>query len=323
MLAPRIDSRPRFRLGRFMQRNFPPAQRSQTEIQIRPWRRSFSRGTLLGLLLFSATGAASAEPPVVPAPLRTRAEVAAVLALAETPPAAPRALRVLLVAGPKDHGAGQHDYPAWQKAWAPLLAKSPAVTVDTAFPFPSTEQLAVADLAVFYLRGKWDEAQLAELEKFQNRGGGIVTIHWAIGVTGPPEKFAERVGLAYPSAKYRHGVVDLKLATDHPITRGFPATLRFTDESYWPLVGDTSRVRLLGTSEEKAGTGDVILPIPIFWTHEPAGGGRAFVCIFGHYMWTFDDPLFRLLLLRGMAWAAREPTTRFDALATDGVKFAD
>ena len=40
-------------------------------------------------------------------------------------------------------------------------------------------------------------------------------------------------------------------------------------------------------------------------------------------MWTFDDPLFRLLLLRGMAWAAREPATRFDALATDGVKFAD
>ena len=138
-----------------------------------------------------------------------------------------------------------------------------------------------------------------------------------------PLKFAERVGLAYPSAKYRHGVVDLKLVTTHPITRGFPSTLRFTDEPYWPLVGDAARVRVLGTSDEKAGPGDAILPIPIFWTHEPAGGGRAFVCIFGHYMWTFDDPLFRLLLLRGMAWSAGEPATRFDTLATEGVSLAE
>lgn len=245
------------------------------------------------------------------------------LAHAEAPPAAPRALRILLVAGPKDHGAGQHDYPAWQKAWAPLLAISPCVTIDTAFPFPTDEQFAAADLAVFYLKGKWDEAQVGALEKFQNRGGGVVTIHWAIGVTAQPLPFAGRVGLAYPAARYRHGVIDLKLVTEHPITRGFPATLRFTDESYWPFIGATARVRVLGTSDENAGAGDAVLPIPIFWTHEPTGGGRAFVSIFGHYMWTFDDPLFRLLLLRGMAWAANEPTTRFDALATEGVKFAD
>ncbi len=284
--------------------------------------RAFSQRALL-VLLVHFTWARSAEPPVVQPLPRTRTEVDAVLKLAALPPANPRALRILLVAGPKDHGKGEHDYPAWQQAWAPLIAKSPAVSIDTAFPFPTAEQLAAADLAVFYLRGKWDAVQLDALEKFQNRGGGVVTIHWAIGVTGPPLKFAERVGLAYPAAKYRHGIVDLKLATDHPITRGFPANVRFTDEPYWPFVGDTARVRVLGTSDEKAGSGDAILPIPVLWTHEPAGGGRAFVCIFGHYSWTFDDPLFRLLLLRGMAWATREPVTRFDALATDGVKFAE
>lgn len=271
----------------------------------------------------SAPKAKPTEPPVVPPALRTHAEVAAILKAAEPAPANPRPLRILLVAGPKDHGPGQHDYPAWQKAWAPLVAKLPAVTVDTAFPWPQPEQFAAADLAVFYLHNKWDAAQLAELEKFQRRGGGVVTIHWAIGADELPLKFAARVGLAYPSAKYRHGVVDLKLVTTHPITRGFPPTVRFTDESYWPLVGDAARVRVLGTSDEKAGPGGAILPIPIFWTHEPAGGGRAFVCVFGHYMWTFDDPLFRLLLLRGMAWAAGEPATRFDVLATDGVTFRD
>ena len=271
----------------------------------------------------AAPTAGPAEPPVVQPALRSRADLAAILKLAEPPPANPRPLRLLLVAGPKDHGPGQHDYPAWQKAWAPLVAKAPRVTVDTAFPWPTGEQFAVADLAVFYLHNKWAAAHLAELQKFQDRGGGVVTIHWAIGADELPLKFAERVGLAYPAANYRHGVVALKLETRHPITRGLPATVRFTDESYWPLVGDVSRVQVLGTSDEKAGPGDAILPIPIFWTHEPAGGGRAFVCIPGHYMWTFDDPLFRLLLLRGMAWAAGEPATRFDALATDGVMLAD
>jgi type 1 glutamine amidotransferase len=66
-----------------------------------------------------------------------------------------------------------------------------------------------------------------------------------------------------------------------------------------------------------------VAPVPVFWTHEPAGGGRAFVCVFGHYMWTFDDPLFRLLLLRGMAWAAGEPASRFDPLALDGVTMSE
>ena len=53
---------------------------------------------------------------------RTVAEVNAVLAGAPNPPAKTRPIRVVLVAGPKDHGPGEHDYPAWQKAWAELLA---------------------------------------------------------------------------------------------------------------------------------------------------------------------------------------------------------
>ncbi len=269
--------------------------------------------------LLLAGFAAAAEAPVSAPPPRARAEVAAVLAQAEPAPANPRPLRILLVAGPKDHGPGQHDYPAWQKAWAPLLAKAPAVAIDTAFPFPTTDQLAAADLAVFYFRGTWDAAQLAALGKFQARGGGVVTLHWAIGVEpATAQAFAARVGLAYPAAKYRHGIVDLTIDAAHPITRGFPRTVRFTDEPYWPFTGDPTRVRVLASSEEKAGAADAVLPVPVFWTHEPAGGGRAFVCIFGHYMWTFDDPLFRLLLLRGMAWAAREPVSRLDALALDG-----
>lgn len=287
--------------------------------------RALTPLAVASLLLFVAPGlhaapaakSKTAPPPVErPAP-RTRAEVQSILAASDAPPAHPRAVHILLIAGPKDHGPAQHDYPAWQKAWAPLLAKAPNVTVDTGWKWPTAEQFAAADLIVFYQRNDWTAPQLAQVEDFQRRGGGVVTIHWAIGSETLPMKLAERVGLAYPAARYREGPIHLQLKRD-PITQGFPSTVEFTDEAYWPLVGDRSRIHVLGTTNEKMDDGKTEA-VPVFWTCEPALGGRAFVCIFGHFMWTFDDPLFRLLLLRGMAWAAHEPVTRFDPLATDGV----
>ena len=35
-------------------------------------------------------------------------------------------------------------------------------------------------------------------------------------------------------------------------------------------------------------------PRPLFWARQ-VGKGRVFVSIPGHFTWTFDDPLFRLI----------------------------
>ena len=92
--------------------------------------------------------------------------------------------------------------------------------------------------------------------------------------------------------------------------------VHFHDESYWKLVGDPSRINLLAWSVEDGER------TPQFWTIEPSKG-RVFVSILGHFAWTFDDPLFRLLLLRGIAWTAKEPVDRFNELGTMGVKVGD
>ncbi len=279
------------------------------------------------LLAGSPTRAADAPPP------RSRSEVEAILRLAPKSTDS-RPLKVLLVAGPKDHGPGEHDYPKWQQEWAPLLRKAPQVEVVTAFPWPTPEQWEGADLAVFYLKTRWDAAQLVQVRRHQERGGGIVTIHWAIGCDQDWEKHAGHFGLSYRSASYRHGAVNLKLTLpDHPVALGLPTTIPFVDEPYWPFIGDPTRVRVLATSDEQIYRGDdrrqnpgdpTVQTVPVFWTYEPAGTtARVFVSIFGHYMWTFDDPLFRLLLLRGMAWSAKADPYRWDALALDGVKLAD
>jgi len=125
-------------------------------------------------------------------------EVEAVLAQAPQPDASARlrSLRVLLVAGPKDHGPGEHDYPAWQKQWSALLAKAPGVKVSTAFPWPKAEQWEGADLVVFYLKTPWNAAQLAEIQRHQARGNGVVTIHWAIGCDQEWENHARHFGLS-------------------------------------------------------------------------------------------------------------------------------
>ena len=61
---------------------------------------------------------------------------------------------------------------------------------------------------------------------------------------------------------------------------------------------------------------------PLFWTTEP-GKGRVFVSIPGHYAWTFDDPLFRVVLLRAIAWTAREPVDRFNELVWPGARIVE
>jgi type 1 glutamine amidotransferase len=278
--------------------------------------------TTLALLLLSAAATLAADPTTAPSP-RDPALVQAVLAKAPKPPAEPKPTHVMLIAGKKDHGPGEHDYPAFQKAWGPLLAKAPATKVSTAWEWPTKEQWSGVDVAVCYLRTKWTKEQIDDIKTLQQRGGGLVLVHWAIAPDqgGLWDEHRALVGLNWKRLKYRHGPLDLKLTQgDHPITLGLPSPLPLLDEAYWPMDGDTSKVTILGTSEERMSDAEQPQAHPMLWTYEPAHGGRAFVCILGHYMWTFDDPLFRLILMRGIAWSANKDVYRFDGLATDPTK---
>jgi len=112
-------------------------------------------------------------------------------------------------------------------------------------------------------------------------------------------------------------------AADHPICLGLPGTIDLLDEAYWPLKGDRSKITILATSDETVSEdSDQTKSEPMFYTYE-YGKGRVFSCIPGHYTWTFDDPYFRILMLRGMAWAANESPYRFDRLVMRGIELGD
>lgn len=239
------------------------------------------------------------DPPMPPA--RSRAEFTDFLPSAGVAPDSSTPLRVILCIDDKDHGVDEHDYPLFQQRWAKLLALADNVKVTTAKVFPTREQFAAADVMVFYSRNSgWNAERAALLDEFQARGGGVVLLHWAMAGDKDELGYAKHVGLATgKGSKYRHGDMELNFTQpEHPITRGFKS-LKLVDETYWAFYGNEVLLRVLAKATEEGA------PQTQLWAYEK-GKGRVFGSIPGHYMWTFDDPLYRVIVLRGIAWAAQQ-----------------
>jgi len=253
-------------------------------------------------------------------PPRTREEVRAVLGKAEAV-RNPRDLHIALVAGPKDHGPGEHDYPAWQRAWEKLLSKAPKTRVTMAWEKPAPSDFKTADVLVLFKHFAWPRELNEPVEAFLARGGGIVLLHFAVDAGDNGASVGKCIGPYWgPGARFRHGWLDLEFKEgEAPFLHGLAGRkLRFHDETYWRLTGDGSQNEVLATGLEAEGNEKV--RIPLLWNRQ-VGKGRVHVNILGHYNWTFNDPLFRILVLRGIAWAAGEPVDRFCELATVDVSW--
>ncbi|RYE14075.1 MAG: c-type cytochrome, partial [Sphingobacteriales bacterium] len=229
--------------------------------------------------------------------------------------------RILWVSGPKDHGPDEHDYPLQQQRMAKLLMLAENVTVTKANAWPTQQQFDNADVVVFYWNyQKFTEENGKQLDAFQQRGGGLVYLHYAVDATENPVALANRIGLAWKGgqSKFRHGKLDLQFtpaAATNPITRGFKAPLVLEDESSWVLTPGSRKFDILSTSLEDDAAQ------PMVWT-STEGRGRVFVSIMGHYNWTFDDPLFRIMLFRGIAWTGYQPLNRFNDVVTMGARMS-
>ena len=317
--------------------------------------------TTITLTLVTLSAMSGAEAPKPRSRAEVEAVLAKAPKLADARQLRP--IHVVLMADVKDHGPGAHDYPCWQDRWTLLLggaraakastrqvnmhgppadapreliaAGLPNVEVSTAWKWPSDEQFQKADLIAMccYRSGgakrTWNDRQVDRLRRFIEQGGGFVAIHPATYTlrdlsTPAGGKVARLTGMAFDGTiKVRHGAMRLVLDTKRPICLGLPRTIDLVDEPYWPPVGEPGNVCVLATSEESVGQeGGKKAPQPMFWTSR-LGKGRIFCCVPGHFNWTFDDPLFRVLLLRGMAWAAGESPYRFDRLVTRGVLLAE
>lgn len=271
--------------------------------------------------MLTSMSPAEIESPFLP-PMRNTSEVNAVLGNSshESAIAQPEeTLNILWVSGPKDHGPDEHDYPLQQERWTQLLSMAESVEVTPVEGWPGENQFAEADVVVFYWNyQEFDEEHGKQLGRFLEHGGGLVYLHYAVDATQNPMALADRIGLAWKggASKFRHGRLELDFGDhNHPITKGFDDPVVFQDESYWELVEGEQPINILATGEEEGADQ------PLLWTTEE-GDGRVFVSILGHYNWTFDDPLFRILLLRGIAWTGHQPVDQMVDLSTMGARMA-
>lgn len=235
-----------------------------------------------------------------------------------TPVTLTKPLRIVLCDGPKDHGVDEHDYPEWKRRWLRLFSLVRDVQVEEAHEWPSDYQMKTSDLIVFFSANpQWKKEKGEELDRFLAAGGGLVFMHFAVNGQQAVDPLAMRIGLACDTKilKFRHGPVSLKLASAHPLTEGLP-NLELVDESYWKMTGDPSQIQLVAAGEEEGADQ------PLIWTVE-RGKGRVFVSIMGHYSWTLDDPVYRVLLLRGMMWSAHQPPDALLPLSTVGARIRE
>ena len=227
-------------------------------------------------------------------------------------------LRIFIRAGEKTHGPGQHDHPRFLREWTDLLNQRGA-KADGAMGFPTDAQLEATDVLVMYAAegGTISGEQRANLQKFLQRGGGVVVIHDA--VCGKyPQWFKTIIGGAWEHqhSKWFEGNVAFYFQDSHnPITDG-ASNFDFDDEIYFDLhLMPEARILASSYAPDKRNTKEGrILPsvydiVPQMWTYEQTLSGgqpyRAFVSIPGHNYKTFNLPHYRALLLRGIAWAGK------------------
>lgn len=231
-------------------------------------------------------------------------------------------LRVFIRGGEKSHGPNAHEHERFLNDWKPLLTQR-GMVVDGAKAWPTAEQLSKTDVLVMYAQdgGNATPEQKTNLDAFTKRGGGLVVIHTA-AVSNDPVWWKSVIGGAWVQGKtkWKEGPMDLyyvenqKLGEQHPITKG-ASNFHIDDEIYYDM--DLSPdIRVLATSYTpnvpggkkpvEGGKAHIYDIQPMMWAYEKENY-RAFVTIPGHLYSTFEQPFYRAILMRGIAWAGKRP----------------
>lgn len=289
------------------------------------------RRFLSALLILTPLAAVRADdPPKVDPYDQSKVE------LEKEPPADFKGKRVLIVAGSRSHGAGDHEFFAGSAILMNLLKQT-----DGVFPimardgWPKNAKLFdTADCVVMYMDGggghpaiKPDRMKI--IQKQIDRGCGWVNLHYAVEY---PVKSGDR-DIAGPVKGWLGGYYErdysinphwdavIRSLPKHEITRGVkPFTVR--DEWYYGMrwIDDMKGVTPIlqavppdgtrGTAYTKTRKGEIET---MAWAYErpPGGGtgapagGRSFGFTGGHFHRNWADENFRRTVVNATLWCAK------------------
>ncbi len=245
------------------------------------------------------------------------------------PPAGFKGKKVVLVAGSKSHGPGEHEFFAGCAILMNLLKQTPGVwPVMARDGWPKDEKVfdGAASL-VFYMDGRnghpvVQKDRLKQLQKLIDRGVGWVNLHYAVDYL--PQHGDTVVGWmgGYYDPRIStnpHWTADIRSLPKHPITNGVKP-FRIQDEWYFNMhwVGDAPDVKdakgvtpilqalppdnVRGTPDAKKHPGRLET---MAWAYERKDGGRAFGFTGGHFHRNWGDENFRRLVVNAILWTAR------------------
>jgi type 1 glutamine amidotransferase len=227
-------------------------------------------------------------------------------ALAQTPPAAAKRSRVLIVTGV--------DYPAHEwRITAPVLkgileqggGADVRVVEDPAFL--DSASITNYDVVLLHFQN-WEvpspgAAARENLQRYVANGGGLVSVHFACGAWhGEWPEFARLLGRVWRGTSGtqhdRRGPFTVEIVDrDHPVTRGLSDFVT-DDELYTCLVGDAP-IHLL--AQAKSSVDQQQHPQAFV---RDFGKGRVFLTTLGHDVKAYTNSVVPQLIRQGTDWAA-------------------
>lgn len=235
---------------------------------------------------------------------------------------------VLLIAGPKSHGPGQHEHPAGCELLANHLNTSGLdLKAEVSVGWPQDPAKADnADTIVLYSDGEGAhvaKGRIAELAKRHAAGKGLVVLHYALEPTDKQmaDFLDEAIGGHFKVGWSVNPVWKMKdpLIAGHPVTRGvkpFEAEEEFYYHIHFregavPLFRALPPEDSLGGDGPRSGNPEIRKklalkePQTLAWCVENPSGARGFGFTGGHFHTHWNNDSFRRLVLNAIAWTAK------------------
>jgi type 1 glutamine amidotransferase len=231
--------------------------------------------------------------------------------------------KIVLVAGHKSHGKGEHEFFAGCSVLMKLLQENPGVfPVMARDGWPKNPKtFEGAKSVVFFMDGGGghpiiQKNRMETIQRLMDEGVGFVNIHYAVEY---PKKQGEQI-LSWLGGYYEtgysinpHWMADIKTLPDHPVTYGVkPVAIQ--DEWYYNIrfepnmKGVTPILKAIppdstrGTPEAEKHPGREEI---LAWTFDRANGGRSFGFTGAHFHKNWGDPNFRRLVVNAILWSAK------------------
>ncbi|MBN8247031.1 MAG: ThuA domain-containing protein [Verrucomicrobia bacterium] len=241
--------------------------------------------------------------------------------------------QILLIAGARSHGAGEHEFRAGALLLAEALNRVPgyhATVASNGWP-ADPKALESADAVLLYADGGDGHPairpdRLKQLDALAARGVGIGAAHYGVEVPkGEPGDAMLRWTGGYFETFWSvnpHWTARFTTFPSHPITRGLKP-FEINDEWYFhmrfvpgmkgvtPVLSAVAPAETMnrgdGPHSGNPAVRDAVKkgePQVLMWAYDRPGGGRGFGFTGGHFHRNWSDPNVRKAVLNALVWIA-------------------